>query len=152
GFQQQVRADLDGAQGGGRIGGEERIAGAGGEQGDAALLDVAYGAAADEVLGHVVDGNGAHHARIATVLLDGIGHGQGVHHGGQHAHVVASHAIHAAGGQARAAEDVAAADHHAHFGPRVAHLDDFLGQPTDHLGVDAVVLVTHEGLTGEFEQ
>src|SRR5690606_40926384 len=53
GLQQQVGVDLDRAQGGGRVGGEERVAGAGGEDRDAALLQVAHGAAADVVLAHV---------------------------------------------------------------------------------------------------
>src|SRR5699024_6489048 len=70
GLQQQVRADLDGAQGGGRIGGEERIAGAGGEQGEAALLALTYGAAPEEVLGRAVGGNGPHHAPTAARLSE----------------------------------------------------------------------------------
>src|SRR3546814_5784833 len=52
----------------------------------------------------------------------------------------------------RAAEDVAAADHHADLGPGLLRLDDLARQAADHLGVDAVVLVPHQGLAGELEQ
>src|SRR6185437_3509569 len=152
GLEQQVRADLHRAQRGGRVGGEERVAGAGREQRDAALLDVADRAAADEILGHVVDLDRAHHAGIAAALLDRVGHRQRVHHGGQHAHVVAGDPVHAGRGEALATEDVAAADHHAHFHAGLAYLDDLLGQPADHLRVDAVVGLAHQRLAGELEQ
>src|SRR5699024_8450749 len=50
GLQQQIGADFHGAQRGGRIGGEERVAGSRGKQRDATLFDMADGAAADEIL------------------------------------------------------------------------------------------------------
>ena len=93
-----------------RVGGEERIAGAGGEDDDAALLEVAHGAAADVVLAHLVDADRDLHARRAAQALDGVLHRQRVHDGGQHAHVVAGDAVHAGPREAGAAEDVAAAD------------------------------------------
>src|SRR5690606_22395771 len=117
-LEQQVGADLDRAQGGARVGGEERVAGAGGEDRDAALLQVPDGATADVVLAHVVDLDRTQHAHARAGLLQRVLHGERVDDGGQHAHLVAGHPVHAAGRQARAAEDVAAADDHADLGAR----------------------------------
>src|SRR5690606_33880888 len=49
-------------------------------------------------------------------------------------------------------EDVAAADDHPDLGPGLLRLDDLARQAPDDLGVDAVVLVAHQRLAGEFEQ
>ena len=51
------------------------------------------------------------HARVHAEALDGVLHGQRIHHRGQHAHVIAGDAVHAGAGEPGAAEDVAAADH-----------------------------------------
>src|SRR5690606_31614358 len=115
GLEQQVGVDLDGAQGGAGVGGEEGVAGAGGEDGNAALFEVADGAAADVVLADVVDLDGAHDPDLAAELFQGVLHGQGVDDRGEHAHLVAGDAVHAGGGQAGAAEDVATADDQGDF-------------------------------------
>ncbi len=52
-LQHHVGLDLGGAEGGGRVGGEERVAHAGGEDDDPALLEVAHGPTADVGLGHL---------------------------------------------------------------------------------------------------
>ncbi len=152
GLQQQIRVHFHRAQRSRRIGGEEGVAGAGREQRDAAFFDMANGAAADEILGDVVDLDGAHHAGEAAALLDGILHGQCVHHRGQHAHMVAGDPVHARSGQAGAAEDVAAADHYADLHASLLYFDDFVGQAADDLGVDTVIGIAHQRLTGELEQ
>jgi hypothetical protein len=51
GLEQDIRLDFRGSKRGAGIGGEEGVAGAGGEDDDTALLEVAYGAAADERVG-----------------------------------------------------------------------------------------------------
>src|SRR5690606_38316384 len=56
-LEQRVAAHLGGAQGGGGVGGEERVAGAGGEDHHPTLLHVAHGAAADIGLAHGGHGN-----------------------------------------------------------------------------------------------
>src|SRR5690606_26321121 len=127
-------------------------AGAGGEDRDATLLQVADGAAADVVLAHVVDLDGAHHAAFGAEFFQCVLHGQRVDDRGQHAHLVAGDAVHATGGQAGATEDVAATNHQAHFGPGVARLDDLAGDAGDDGRVDAVVFGPHQRLAGQFEQ
>src|SRR5690606_11532104 len=131
GLEQQVGADLDGAQGGAGVGGEEGVAGAGGEDGDPALFQVPDGAAANVVLAHVVDFDRAHHPDLAAELLQGVLHGQGVDDGGEHAHVVAGDAVHPAGGQAGAAEDVAPADDQGDLGAGLLGFHDFAGEAGD---------------------
>ena len=54
GLHQDVGLQLHGLLGGGRVGGDERRAGAAGEDHDAALFQVPPGAAADVRLGHAV--------------------------------------------------------------------------------------------------
>ena len=115
-----------------RVGGEERIAGAGGEDDDAALLEVAHGAAANVVLAHLVDADRALHARVAAEALDRILHGQRVHHRGQHAHVIAGDAIDAGPGEPGAAEDVAAADDAGHLHAASLDLEHFARDALEH--------------------
>ena len=54
GHQDALRADLERAQGGGRVGGEERVAGAAGEDDDPLLLEVADRPAPDVGLGDLL--------------------------------------------------------------------------------------------------
>ena len=93
GLEQQVGADLDRAQRRARIGGEERRTHAGGENADAALLEVADRAAADVVLAHLVDLDRAHHARVGADHSPARPASQRVDHGGEHAHLVAGDAV-----------------------------------------------------------
>jgi hypothetical protein len=108
--QHAVGFDLDGAEGGSGVGGEERVTGATGEDHDPPLLEVADGAAADVRLGDLrhVDGR-LHPGRLAEAL-ERVLQRQRVDDRGQHAHVVGGRAVHAARARGQAAEDVAATD------------------------------------------
>jgi hypothetical protein len=53
--------------------------------------------------------------------------------------VVAGHPVHAAFGQAGAAEDVAAADHHRDLDAQFADIAHFAGNAADDIRIDAVV-------------
>ena len=68
GHQDDLGVDLGGAQRGGGVGREERVAGAGGEDHDAALLEVAHRAAADVGLGDLGDAR-APTARACSVPI-----------------------------------------------------------------------------------
>jgi hypothetical protein len=107
-----------------------------------------YGSA---ILAHL---DGGLHARRDAALLQGVLQGQGVHHRGEHAHVVGGGAVHPRGGAAQAAEDVAAADHegelHAEGAPGVREL---VGQQADGLGVEAeAALLGAERLARHLQQ
>ena len=86
--------------------------------------------------------------RFSSALL----HGQGVHHGGQHADVVGLGALHAGGGAGDAAEDVAAADHHADLDAHGDDVADIGGDGADRLVVQAILAPAHQGFAGEFQQ
>ena len=76
--------------------------------------------------------------RVGTpALLQRRLHGQRVHHGRQHAHVVGLGAFHAGGGTGDAAEDVAAADHDADLHAHADHVADIGGDGADGVVVDA---------------
>src|ERR1019366_2237286 len=113
-LQQDVRVDLHGAQRGGGVGGEERVARARGEDDDPALFQVADGAAADVGLGDLVDGDGRLHAAVDVQFLDRVLQRDGINHGGEHAHVVGGHAVHVDGLLGHAAKEVPASHHDAH--------------------------------------
>ena len=79
-------------------------------------------------------------------------HGQRVHQGGQHAHVIGGDPVDAVRRQPPATKDIAAADHDREFDPAPAQIGDLGGQPAYHAGVDAIGLFAHEGLAAEFQQ
>ena len=92
------------------------------------------------------------HARVHAQALERVLHRERVHHRGEHAHVVGGDAVHAGARQARAAEDVAAADDD---GDLHAHLDDVLqlaGDALDDRRIDAVVAVAQQGLARELHE
>ena len=72
------------------------IARAGDEDDDAALLQVAHGAAQDERLGDLVHRDGGLHAGADAHFFEAVHDGEAVDDGGEHAHVVAGGAVDAA--------------------------------------------------------
>ena len=109
-LEQQVGLDLDRAQARGGVGREERIAGAGGEDRHAALLEVPHRATADVVLADLVDAHRGHDADLHAEALERVLQRERVHDGREHAHLVGGDAVHAGASEPRAAEHVAAAD------------------------------------------
>ena len=110
------------------------------------------GAAADVGLADLVHLDGAHDAAIHAVALEAVLEREGVDHRREHAHVVALRAVHAGCRALDAAEDVAAAHDDGHLDAVLPHGLDLVGEPLRHLGVNAEVLVTHEGLAGELQK
>ncbi|MCY1526273.1 hypothetical protein D9M68_612820 [compost metagenome] len=113
---------------------------------------MAHGLAAVVVVGHANHGNGRHHDGGDVGTLQRIAHGQGVHHGSQHTHVVAGHPIHAGGAQGRTTKQVAAADHQADLDANTDQLADFQRHAIEDFRIDTELLGAHKGLTAEFEQ
>ena len=79
-------------------------------------------------------------------------HGERIHHGRQHTHVIAGDAIHAGAGQARSAEDVAATDDHCHLHAHLHELLQLVGDALDDGRFDAVIAFAHQGFAREFHQ
>ncbi len=75
-LQKRVAAHFGGAQGGRRVGSEERVAGAGGEDDDAAFLHMANRPAADVGLAHRLHGDRRQHAGDDAAALERTLHGQ----------------------------------------------------------------------------
>ena len=100
---------LEGAQGGAGVGGEEGVAGAAGDEGDAAALEHLHGVVTHVVLRDGFHGRSRKDLGVNAFFLDEHGEGEGVDDRGEHAHLVAVHAVEALPDALQAAEDVAAA-------------------------------------------
>ena len=152
GLEQQLRFDLDGAQRGGGISGEKRVAGAGREDDHATLFQVAHRATADVVLAHFVDTDRRHHARVHVHLFERILHRQRVHDSGQHAHLIGRDAIHTGACQAGAAENIAAANDHRQLNAQRLHLTQFGRDAFEHQRVDTVIAAAQQRFARELDQ
>ena len=152
GHQDDLGVDLVRAQRGGGVGREERVAGAGGEDDDAVLLEVADRAAADVGLGDLGDGDRRLHARVHALVLERVLQRQRVEHGREHAHVVGGRALHARRGALQAAVDVARADHDRDLDAAIVDLADLARDRLHALRVGAVGEVAHERLPRQLEQ
>ena len=139
------------AQRGRGIGCEIRVTGAGGKDADALFLKVAHGAASDIGLADLIHRDGRDHAGVNSDLLQRRLHGQRVHHGGQHAHVIGGGPLHPLGRPGQTAEDIAAADHHANLDPHIADRLHLLGNPRHGRGMQAIALIAHQRLARDFE-
>ena len=151
-FRMTSALHLHRAQRRGGVGGEVGIAGAGGEDDDAALFEVADGAPPDERLGNGPHLDGARHARQHALVLERVLQRQRVDHGGEHAHVVRRRAVHALGARGKPAEQVAAADDDGGLDPELLDFGDVLGDLRGDGGIDSERLLAHQGFTGELEE
>ena len=79
-------------------------------------------------------------------------HRQGVHHRRQHAHIIGGGPVDALGGAGQAAEDVAAADHHADLAAGVGGFLHVRGDAVDGGDVDAELARPHQRLARDLEQ
>ncbi len=92
------------------------------------------------------------HACVQAQAFERVLHRERVHHGGEHAHVVAGDAVHAGAREARAAEDVAAADDDGDLHAHRVDLADLAGDALEHRRVDAVVRDAHQGFAAQLHQ
>ena len=124
--------------------------GAGAEDDDAALLEVALGAPRDVGLGDLRHRDRRLHARGGAGLLEEVLQGERVHDRAEHAHVVGTAAVHAALAELGTAEEVAAADDDGDL-DAIDRFGDLAGDLADHVGVDAQ-LSAAERLSGQLQQ
>ena len=121
--------DLVGAQRRRRVGGEERVSGAAGEDHRSPLLEMADRAPPDERLGDRPDLDRGLDARRDGALLERVLQRQGVDHRRQHPHVVAGDAVDSLVAGGDAADDVAAADHDRELDAEAVDVGDLVGDP-----------------------
>ena len=151
-LEQDLGVDLDGAQGGRRVGREVRVAGAGHEDRDAALLEVADRPAADVRLGDLVHRDGGHDPGRDAGAFEGVLEGEAVHDRREHADVVAGRAVHPARRGGQPAEDVAATDDDPDLHAGAVDLRDLAGDERADRRVDAVLAIAQQRLAGQLEQ
>ena len=113
---------------------------------------MANGFAADVGLGHFLHGDGALNPGRNTGLLEAVLEGDGIHHRGEHAHVVGGGAVHAGGRSFEAAEDIAAAHHDGQLGPFGHHAGDVLGNGLNDRWINPIALLAHQRFAAEFEE
>ena len=152
GLDEAVRVDLAGAQRRCGVGGEVRVARTGCEDNDVALLQMAHGTTTDVGLAHLVHLDSAHNTAGRVVALDGVLQGECVHDGGEHADVVGLSAVHATGGTGDAAEDVAPAHDDADLDALLVKGLDIASESIGDGGVDAVLALPHQRLTGQLQK
>jgi hypothetical protein len=152
GHEQRLGVDLGRPQRGRGVGGEERVAGAGREDHDPPLLEVAHRTAADVGLGDLGDRDRRLHAGERAGLLERVLQRQPVQHGGQHAHVVAGRPVHALGGAGQPTVDVAAPDDDRDLDAAIVGLLHLPRDRRDAVRIGAVVEVAHERLARQLEQ
>ena len=151
GEQDGIRADFHGAQRGGGVRGEERVARAAGEDDDAALLQMAHSAAIGVGLAEAVHLHRGHDARGNLQPLNGVLHGDAVDGRAQHAHVVGVDGGHLRRGALTAAPDVARADDDGDLGAGLVQLADDGGHAVDLLEVEQAAVFAQR-LTAELDE
>jgi hypothetical protein len=150
--QDRLGADLERAQGGRGVRREERVAGPGREDDDAALLQVPDSAAPDVGLGDLGDVDRGENACLRAQPLEHVLERERVEHGREHPRIVRGRAVHALGRCSHAAVDVPRPHHDRDLYPAPVHLDDLAGDLLDPRQVEPVFLVAHQGLAGELEE
>ena len=128
------------------------IAGAGHEQRDPALLEVADGAPPDVRLGDLVHRDRGHDPGRDAGPLEGVLEGEAVHDRRQHADVVAGRPVHPARRRRQPAEDVAATDDDADLDAQAVDLGDLARDERADRRVDAVLAIAEQRLAGQLEQ
>src|SRR5882724_1767163 len=151
-LEQDVAAHLGGAQRGGGIGREEGIAGAGGEDDHAALFHVPHRAPADIGLAHRRHRDRGLDPRMHAQLFERVLHGERVHDGREHAHIVGRRALHALHRPGDAAEDVAAADHQADLDAHAIDGLNVAGNARHGFLVEAELLRSHQRFAGDLQE
>ena len=96
-----------------RVRGEKRVAGTRRKDGDPPLFQMTDRATPDVILTDLVDLQRRHDAGMGADALESILESQRIDDRCQHPHVVAGDPIHSGPGKARAAENIAAANHDA---------------------------------------
>lgn len=152
GLQKNVGSDLHRAQGSCGIGGEVRISGPGGEDDDAALLEVADGTAPDVGLADLVHLNGAHDTAGNASLFDGVLQGDGVDDGREHPHVVGGDPVHVDGLLGDPAKEVSSSHDDPDLAAEGMNGYDLFGYFVDKNRVDTEATTRGQGFSRELEE
>ena len=127
GFDQHIGIDFHRAQGSGSIGGKIGVAGAAAKDDHPPFFEMADGAPANIGFGNGLHVDGSLDAGDHPHAFQGIHQGQGIHHGGQHAHVIGGGPVHAQFQADPPAPQVAGANHNGHIHAHFAHFAHAFG-------------------------
>ena len=150
GHEHHVGGDLNGSEGGGGVGGEIGVAGAGSENDDAALFEVTHGTATNVRFGDRLDWEGGLDSSVDALFLEGVLHDKGVDYGGEHARVVCGGAVHAVGCSFGASPDVSATDDHGDLAVRILSFPYLARDEGNSFIVDANTPIACKGLAADF--
>ena len=151
GQQNHVRVNFHRPEGRTGVRGEVGVAGAAAKDDHPAGLQMPHGLSADVRLSHAPHLDGGLDPDLHALLLQHIGHGQRVHHGGQHAHMVRPDPLHLLGAVLEAAPEVAAAHDDAHLHAQIHALFDCVADAAHHIEVVAPALVAGERFAADFQ-
>ncbi len=152
GFEDDIGSHFAGAEGGSGVGGEERVAGARSEYDDSVFIELGRSAAAYEGFRDVFHFDGGLDDAGDAVVGECAFEGEGVHDGCEHAHVIGGGAVHAAGGCAGSAPEVAAADDDAELESLGGGFADFEGDAVDDFRGNVIAGIgATKSLAAEFE-
>jgi len=152
GLEEGIGPDFAGPEGGGGVGGEKGMSGAGGEDDHAAFVEVAEGPATDERFGDIFHLDGGHDAGLDSGVLEGVLEGEGVDDCGEHTHVVGGVAVHPAfAGGGGAPPDVSSSDDDGELERGRENVTDLVGEATRD-GLGEVIAGFGEGFAGELQK
>ncbi len=152
GLDDGVALQLHAAQGGRGVSGEIGVACACGADDHAALFHVPEGTAADKGLAYLLHGDGRKDAGGIAELFQLVLHCQGIHHRGQHAHIVSRGSFHAPCRTGKPPENVAAAYNKSHLDAVGKDSAKFLADKMHCVGVDAKPLLAGKRLTAQLDK
>ena len=152
GLHNHITFAFDGTEGGTAVGREERIARTGGENHDGACGEEFEGLAAVEEFADRFHADGGHHYGVDSLLVEGILHGEAVHHGAEHAHGIALGAVHASCRSRNASDEVAAAYYERDLHALLDDGGNFRCHVGENLVIDTVALFACEGFATELEK
>ena len=109
------------------------------------------GPGTDVGLGHGLHPDGGLDPDLHPLLLQHIGHSQGVDAGGQHAHVVSPDPLHLVAAVLQAPPEVAAADHHAYLNSHVHTALDHVAHLADHVEVQTPGRFPRQGFAADLQ-
>ena len=152
GLHDDVAFAFDSAQRGTAVRREERVARTSGEDDHGTRGKELQGLAAVEEFADRFHADGGHHHGINTLLVEGVLHGEAVHHGAEHAHGIALGAVHAASRSRNAADEVAATDDESDLNALLDDGSNFACHVGEDDVIDTVALFACEGFATELQE
>ena len=133
------------------IGGEEGIAGAAGQNDDAAFAEMVQRRLPGKGFAERGHRHGGKRPRALALLLDGVFERERVHDGREHADRIGARPLDAFVRAGDAAKEIAAADDHRDLDAERRGLRQVGGDPRQRPHVEAVAFGAHQRLAGKFD-